>query len=256
MTQQEAKQENKTLKVLGIIGNVFMWVFLAFAILTTTLVVIAQNNKDGIPSIFGKSLITIETNSMDPTYEVGDMVFMEKLTDEEKKELKVGDIITFRSPVDINKDGRVGDINTHRIVDISDGFIMTKGDNPIAPMDSEPIGYSEVIGKCTEKGKIGGLGGVLGFLRSSLGFFICIVVPMLIFFIYELYNFISLLVARKAAKEPISAETEEEIKRKAIEEYLAQQALNQPTAQAEEKVEDEQAPETETVENNQDNTNA
>ncbi len=215
-----AKKE-KVFKTLGIIGNVFLWIIVAFSILTTIFVIASQNNKDGVPELFGKSFITIETNSMEPTYEVGDMVFMEKLSDEEKTKLTEKDIITFR--VDLDGDGK-RELNTHRIVRIEGNSIYTKGDHPDAPEDTNPVAYGDIIGKCTEKGKIGGLGGVMNFLRSSLGFFLCVVLPMLLFFLYELYNFISLLVARKAANAPVSAETEEEIKRKAIEEYLAQQA--------------------------------
>ncbi len=232
MTQEKTKAQ-KTFKVLGIIGNVLIWIFVAFSILTTIFVIAAQNDKNGVPQMFGKSIITVQTDSMEPTYEVGDMLFMERLSEDEKKELEEGDIITFRSPVDIDGDGKVGDINTHRIYshDKKTGFIMTKGDNPAATIDIQPISYNEILGKCTEKGRIGGLGGVMDFLRSSLGFFLCIVLPMLLFFLYELYNFISLLVARKAAANPapVSKEAEEEIKRKAIEEYLAQQQSTQGT---------------------------
>jgi signal peptidase len=65
---------------------------------------------------------------------------------------------------------------------------------------------------------------MIGFLRSSLGFFLCIVLPLILFFLYELYRFIAILVTERAKKKPVSAETEEEIKRRAIEEYLKQQA--------------------------------
>lgn len=217
--------DNKTKKILSIVGNVIIWIIVAFAILVTAFVLVAQNNKDGIPEVFGKSFISIETNSMEPTYKVGDLVFLTKLTEAEKLTLKPGDIITFRSPVDINGDGKTGDINTHRIEKIEGNFIYTKGDNADATID-EPISYGEIIGVCTEKGKISGIGGITSFLRSQLGFFLCVVLPMVLFFLYELYNFISLIVARKA-KANISKEDEEEIKRKAIEEYLAQQKNEQ-----------------------------
>ncbi len=219
----EKTKGKKALKVLGIVGNVFLWLFVVFSVLTTVLVIAAKNDKDNVPALFGKSFITIQTNSMTPTYDVGDLVFMEKLSDEEKQSLKAGDIITFHAPIDIDGDGETGDINTHRIEYIENGRIYTKGDNPAATTD-QPITYDAVIGKCTAKGKLGGFGGALDFLSSSLGFLLCVVLPMLLFFLYELYSFISLLVARKAVANPVSKETEEEIKRKAIEEYLASQA--------------------------------
>ena len=166
-------------------------------------------------------------------------MFMTKLTDEEKAELKVGDIITYYAPIDINQDGVKGDINTHRIVSIDKESmsIKTRGDNKETNIkdDDYVIGYSDVIGVCTENGKVGGLGNVIRFLGSSLGFFLCIVLPLTLFFIYELYSFIRLLVTEKAKNAPVSSEVEEEIKKKAIEEYLKQQAAQaEETKQSEE----------------------
>ncbi len=216
------KQQIK--KVSGIVLNVLIWIFVVFSVLVTVLVFAAQGSPDGIPSLFGKSLITIETPSMSGTYEVGDLVFMEKLSHEEKLELEAGTIITYRAPIDINNDGKTGDINTHRIEKHykEEGYFETKGDAELAK-DRYTITYSDIIGVCKEGGKLSGVGNVINFLRSSLGFFLCIVLPLILFFLYELYNFISLLLAERAKRAPVSKETEEEIKRRAIEEYIKSQ---------------------------------
>ncbi len=217
------KQQIK--KISGITLNVLLWIFVVFSLLVTILVFAAQGSKDGIPALFGKSLITIESPSMSGTYEVGDLVFMEKLSDDEKKALETDMIITYRAPIDINGDGKVGDINTHRIKEHNKegGYFITKGDaNDFE--DQYKVYYNDVIGLCEDDGKIGGLGNVINFLRSSLGFFLCIVLPLILFFIYELYNFISLLLKERAKNAPVSKEAEEEIKRRAIEEYLKNQA--------------------------------
>lgn len=222
-------------RIASIVVNVLVWAFVVLAILVTVLVFAAQGSEDGVPSIFGKSLITIETNSMEDTYQVGDLVFMTKLTDEEKYDLKEGDIITFRTSVDLNGDGKIGDINTHRIYEVIDGTltVVTKGDNNPAPdnQGSNPytVHHSDILGVCTETGRIRGLGSVINFLRSSLGFFLCIVLPLILFFLYELYNFISILTKERAKRAAVTAkETEEEIKRRAIEEYLRSQAEKAP----------------------------
>ena len=71
-----------------------------------------------------------------------------------------------------------------------------------------------------------GIGGALDFLGSSIGFFLVIVLPMGLFFVYEVYNLIKIIMAHKLkeAKEgAISSEQEEEIKRLAIEEYIKSQ---------------------------------
>lgn len=229
---ENTKSNSKIKKIAGLVGNILIWVFVGFSLLITVLVFSSQGSADGIPAVFGKSLLTIQTASMEGTYNVGDMVFMTKLSDEEKAQLQEGDIITYRAPIDIDGDGKIGDINTHRIIshDPATGVVVTKGDNNILPDNQGDNPYTihrnDVIGKCTESGRIVGLGNVIEFLRSSLGFFLCIILPLILFFLYELYNFISILVSERAKKAPIAKETEEEIKRRAIEEYLkSQQAL-------------------------------
>ncbi len=237
--------QQKTKKILGIVGNVVIWIFVAFSVLVTVLVFAAQGSKDGVPELFGKSLITIESPSMTPTYKVGDLVFMEKLSGPEMKELEAGDIITYRAPIDINGDGKIGDLNTHRILtaDHEKAEFTTIGDNNNGIPDAYTISYNDIIGKCTEDGKIGGIGNVINFLRSSLGFFLCVVLPMFLFFVYEVYNFIVLLMSRRKKPEPvISKETEEEIKRKAIEEYLLSQGMAVPPAPSQEPTEEEKTP--------------
>ena len=223
----ENKMTGKVKRIAEITINVLVWIVVAFSVLITVLVFSAQGSKDGVPSIFGKSLVTIESPSMEPTFKTGDLVFMTKLSDEDKHNLKEDDIITYFAPIDINNDGVKGDINTHRIVSVDkDGLrVQTRGDNKETnpTNDDYTVHYSDIIGICTEDGRVGGLGSVIKFLRSSLGFFLCIVLPLALFFFYELYRFISLIVSERAKRAPVSTETEEEIKRRAIEEYLASQ---------------------------------
>jgi signal peptidase len=227
--KQWFKDLNKK-KILSVALNVLIWAFVILSLLITILVFSAQSSEDGVPSIFGNSLITISSDSMSPIYEKGDLVFMEKLDDEGIDNLKAGDIITFRAPIDLDNDGMSGDLNTHRIVEVLDGQnrYVTKGDhNPGKDNEGDTpytVHKSDIIGICTEDDKIGGLGDVITFLRSSLGFFLCIVLPLILFFLYELYNFISIIVSERAKKAAAEGIDEEEIKKRAIEEYLAAQA--------------------------------
>ena len=208
-------------KILMIALNVLIWLFVIFSLMITILVFSAQGSKDGVPAIFGKSLITISSESMEPTYEKGDLVFMTKLSQEEIADLKPGAIITYRAPMDIDGDGIKGDINTHRIERVEGNSFITKGDHN-ETRDGYTVHVSDVIGVCTEDGKWGGFGSVISFLRSSLGFFLCIILPLILFFLYELYHFITLIVSEKAKKNASSID-EEELKRRAVEEYLAKQ---------------------------------
>lgn len=221
----------KVKKIAGTVGNVAIWLFVAFSFLVTLLVFTSMGNSSGVPQVFGKSLITISTNSMEPNIKQHALVLLDRLEPGEIYELQPGQIITYRSPIDLNDDGEKGDINTHRIVENNtEGFyFVTKGDNNDLK-DNEGdkpyiVMYTDVLGVCTEDDAINGVGGIIAFLQSSLGFFICIVLPLILFFLYELYRFIAILITEKnkKAQEQI-LETEEDIKKRAIEEYLAQQA--------------------------------
>ena len=217
--------KQKVLSILSKIGNVLLWVFLALAIVMTTAVLMSQD-KTELPSVFGKSFVTVQSNSMSPTFKEGDLIVVNALTDEEKRNLKDGDVITFYS--DLDGDGN-NEINSHRIVGeprVENGYVYytTKGDNPVTnpTVDKQEVMANLVLGQWNEGTPISGLGSVIDFLKTPLGFGVVIVVPLIAFFVYELYNFIVVLVTMKQKK--TSKEDEEEIKRRAIEEYIRQQA--------------------------------
>ena len=61
-------KKEKAKKIAGLIGSILIWIFVGFSALITVLVFSAQGSSDGIPSVFGKSLLTIQTPSMEKTY--------------------------------------------------------------------------------------------------------------------------------------------------------------------------------------------
>lgn len=201
-------------KVLKGVVNVLAWVVLIFAFLITILVFTSESNG-GQANLLGIMPMSVQTDSMSPTFKSGDMIIV-KQTD--LYDLKVDDVITFYTIIDSN---RVK--NSHRIVEIKeeDGVrsFITRGDNNSID-DEIPVYASDIIGRWTGF-KLGGGGKALDFLRSKTGFFVCIVIPMALFFIFELYKFIAVLIETK--KENAPQIDEEEIKKKAIEEYLAKE---------------------------------
>ncbi len=216
-----------TIKYLKLAGNILLWVFLIFAILITVMVLSTQNNKDGLPNLFGKSTVTILTDSMKPEFSEGDMILVSTLTAEEKAKCKVGDIITFYADLDGDGDN---EINTHRIVEVEEGsngyvFYTTRGDNNNGQDDTEKVSYALVLGKYDTGVRLAGMGKFINFMREPTGFLLIIVLPLVVFFFYELYRFIALVVTMRQRK--LSGSEEEEIKRRAIEEYLRQQAAEQ-----------------------------
>ena len=241
MNKTEAK------KVASIVANVLVWVFLVFAALVTVLTFVSLNAKDGLPSVFGKSFVSVQSPSMDGdregSFKQGDMLIVDKISEDEAFELEVGTIIVYFAPgIDINGDGVEGnDLNTHRIINKEPrGTMMvyeTQGDAEDKP-DGYYLDHTAVLAVYDGHSKLSGIGAVADFLKSSLGFFLIVVLPMALFFLYEVYNLIKIIMEQKMKKvsASVSQETEEEIKRRAIEEFLAQQAQAQASATATEEV--------------------
>ena len=239
----ETQTPNKTKKIIDNIVNVVLWIFLVFSIIVTMVVFSAQSN-DGIPSIFGNSVINIVSDSMKPIFKTGDMIIIEKVKTEDVHTVALeiekawnenkenGPIITYYA--DIDGDGRDAELETHRVVGVRvDGghyYFETMGDNPdMSHGKSKEVRMDKVVGVYNGT-RIAGVGGVINFLSGSLGFFLCVVLPLILFFLYELYNFILIVIRTRRENAPapaaaaITPEAEEEIRRRAIEEYLASQA--------------------------------
>lgn len=219
----------KVKNVINKIISIVVIVFLVFAVLVTIMAFSTLNNKDGVPAIGGVALLTVESDSMAPTFKKGDLILGKKVTDIKAAEkYNENDVITFFA--DLDGDGKT-ELNTHRIVSITgegeNVIYKTKGDNNMSE-DSYNV-YPRDI-KCEWHGKkLPGMGSFITFLKSPTGFLVCIVLPLAIFFVYELVHFVIVVVKIKNEDKPtetqsqISALEEEEIKRRAIEEYLRKQ---------------------------------
>ena len=215
-------------KVLKRIFNIMIDIIVVLILIVSVLVVTLSltTESSGVPNIFGIAPLSVQTQSMEDTINPGDLIFC-SLTDIED-EFQKDDVVTF--PIEINGE-KV--LNTHRIVEVVKAqnitYYKTQGDNketnPEPDMDLQTS--STIVAKYTGT-KIPGLGNVLSFIRTQLGFFLCILLPMIIFFIYEgIRVIINLLAYNKEkaieeAKETLNnSELTEEQKQKAIEEYLA-----------------------------------
>ena len=135
-------------------------------------------------------------------------------------------------------------LNTHRIVEVlrdSDGQVnryVTKGDNNA--QNDAPVACERVLCRWGNKGteggkdgaKIGGLGGFFATLQKPVGFLLIIVLPLLLFFVWELVRFIrTVLAVKNRGKRQITAEEEALIRERAVAEYLAQQRANEAGAE-------------------------
>lgn len=224
-------------KAINIALNVLLWLFVAFAVVVTVIAISAVSNKKNIPTVGGTCYLNVLSGSMDAPkpegvpenkpsgFKEGDLIFSKYINDnqEEINKLEVGDVITF----ELANDGKHVTYNTHRIIEIiknSDGEVVafeTLGDNPeYNHGTSERVPVNKVLAVYTGN-KLNGFGDALEFLSGTLGFGLCILLPMVLFFGYELFVFIrTLLKVKNEGKKVITAEDEELIKQRAIEEYL------------------------------------
>ena len=178
----------------------------------------ATKDDQNVASILGYTPLVVETDSMKPTFESGDLIFIKKC---DTSKLNEGDIITFHTIID-NQYA----LNTHRIqkIDEANGVrsYTTIGDNNNGVADQHVISDGDIVGKYI--GHVSGLGKVMNFLSSSMGFLIVIVLPMLLFFIYQVYNLIMISIRLKKA---MAVENAEEIANARIQQEKADQAADE-----------------------------
>lgn len=179
--------------------SVVLWAVILLAALFafTTL---ATKDTNQVASLAGYTPLTVASDSMSPTFRAGDLIIIRKCDPETLKE---GDIVTFHTI--INNEFA---LNTHRITEIQDlggaRNYVTKGDNNELA-DIHMIADGDIVGKYV--GHLAGFGKVMSFLSSSLGFLLVIVLPLLIFFIYQVYHLITVSIDLKKA---IAVETARE----------------------------------------------
>lgn len=217
--------KQKLSKILHIIVDLLVILVLIVSVLIATLSLTSKSS--GVPNIFGIAPLSVQSDSMSGTFETGDLIIC-KVTNDPSVEYQKDDIVTF--PIEING---VEVLNTHRITEVikddNNTYYQTQGDNKDTnPVADEILQTSSTIVAQYTGVKIGGLGTVLSFLRTQLGFFLCVLLPMIIFFLYEAVRVVLNVIAynkEKALEEAKSAvagaELTEEQKKKAIEEYLA-----------------------------------
>ena len=179
-------QTKKKGSVGSTIATVVLVIVIIFAILCSYSAFTTKTGT-GVPNVLGFEPFAVQSDSMAPFFYKGDLVIDKALKSYD--ELQVGDVITFWTIINGYKV-----LNTHRIVEIEDMgeylYFETKGDN--AP-ENDPLGVHQrdIVGKYLTH--IPKLGSVLDFLQTSKGFFCCIVVPVAIFFIYQLISFFKTL---------------------------------------------------------------
>lgn len=195
-------QKSKGRRIANTIINIVLVIAIILAAVCTYTSYVSTSGN-GVPSIFGLRVMSIQTESMYPTMKPGDLIFDTAVKD--TSELKIGDIITYWTVIDGE---RV--LNTHRITEIYDGggylIFQTKGDNNTIE-DSLTVHESEIVGQYNGM-KIAGLGKLFDYLQTSTGFLIVVVIPVAIFFLYHLIQFFRVLFEYQSVKNKLLYEKE------------------------------------------------
>ena len=191
----------KVLKRAGsILVSVLLWAVILIAALYAFTTMATRDNQN-VANLMGYTPLSVLSDSMSPTFEKGDLILIKKC---DPSSLKEGDIICFHTI--LNNEYA---LNTHRIASIEAmGDVRsytTMGDNNNGIADTHIISDGDIVGKYV--GHLQNAGKVMDFLSSSIGFLIVIVLPMLLFFIYQVYNLIMISIRLKKA---VAVETAKE----------------------------------------------
>ena len=246
------KEESKAKKIINLVIMIIEILIIIGGIVFSATVIFGSKTKTDELAV-GYNLTTVLTDSMEGSltneFEISsfrakkDLLIIKSLSEDEFGELKVGDVITYT--------GRVGgeiQLISHRITKIEqtdiDGqsitYYYTLGDKYRTGNESEDIISSQKIYPGNIRGKvikkISSVGApIYWFQEDSKHFLFAVVIPLAVLLAYNIYLFIRMIVDYRIKKareegqlavEAIKAQStidEEEIKRKAIEEYLAQQ---------------------------------
>ena len=182
--------EKKSNGILSIFINViFFFVIIIAAVIT----VISLNTKQEVANVMGYIPFSVQTPSMEKTIMTGDFILTKDINKIDG-ELKENDIISFKA---LEQGKKI--IKTHRIIEIKkEGNIVsyvTKGDNNDIE-DAVTVQPGDVV-SLYEGTRVPMLGYAMDFFRSKYGFLFGIILPIFIFFIYQLYVFMELLVELK-----------------------------------------------------------
>ena len=146
--------------------------------------IVAKTSLGNEPSILGYRFFYIISGSMEPTVPVGSTVVVHK-----QNKYDVGDIITFNS-----RDEAIYNCpNTHRIVDRKDTengvMYQTQGDANNVP-DENWVPLDEVYGRVVfQTPSLNEFGTFLEFLLTPSGFFVVLVIPMLLITVLVMKEF-------------------------------------------------------------------
>ena len=171
--------DNKFIKFLIKFIKVVVWIF----VLLVIFVILVQRIFNNQVSIGSYRMFTVVTGSMEPVYNVGDVVISKEV---DPSTIKKGDDVVYLGEKDDFKDKIV----THRVIKIEnkegDYYFTTKG---VANEYSDPvISSDQIYGKVVYRPVV--LSFLSGVLNTRLGFYLLIFVPVAFLIFLEILDYI------------------------------------------------------------------
>lgn len=208
--QNQSKGSGVFMKIVNVVINIMIVMVLIISLLVAVMALTSKS--DGVSTIFGFTIQSVQSPSMKGgsdeypggDFDEGDLIIGKVADPERKDPYEIGDIVTYTGILSgTDQEGLI----CHRIIQYEDGGgvvgYITKGDNNPDPDSSvhyndqiKSVFYSKDYKGITLKG----FGKVLDYLQSQQGFFLVILLPMIIFFLYELVRVILAFTKYKNAK--------------------------------------------------------
>lgn len=215
----------------ALVAVLFILVFIAFC----SLLVQVVSGKQ--PSIFGYRIYFVLTDSMTPELEVNDAILSKTVNGaDDAAKLKVGDVVTYVAEYGVQK----GLTITHKVVEAphynaeyNRTVITTRGVKEGATLDP-PVPVENVRGVMAKK--LSFVGKFYKTLTSGVGLVGLLIVPLVLMLAVLIFRLITEITSKKkgqlsAEEEARKEEIEEEIKKKAIAEYIRQSEAEKEIAQ-------------------------
>lgn len=199
--------KNKLAKISTWVMNIVCIILMVFVLTLTISTLIAPK---GLSSFVGFGYLTVVSDSMDgdkeDSFNKGDIIYVDILSQKEKISLKEGDIVTFLDTIE----GKL-QYNSHRIVSIledADGTLLyaTQGDNELNEDAFKKI-QDDIVGKYVGQSK--GIGKVILWMQSPTGFLFSVILPSALILMYGIYT---VIVSLKAYNKSKFADAEQKIR--------------------------------------------
>ena len=168
-------------KALSALGKVASIVIVALEVIIIFFLVISRIQGD-VPSLFGYQMYFIQTGSMEPYLEIGDVIISKKYDGEELSAGKNGDVITY-----IGKTGEYKDkLITHRVSEIDGDNVIAQGDanNTQDPSITKDDVKAVMVYKTVVIDKL------YKITSTVWGFLLLIVAPMIIIMVTEVISIV------------------------------------------------------------------